>query len=134
MRAGRHDARGNGKRHILRHGRLAAPADEPFEILFNNQDQGLPHNVAIYTDSSAAEVLFQGETFAGPDEQTYQVDPLQAGDFFFRCDVHPTQMTGTFVVAEEGGGVAERQAETAAAEGSRSTFPAGSPGGATMGG
>ena len=83
---------------------LAAPADEPFEILFNNQDQGLPHNVAIYTDSSAAEVLFQGETFAGPDEQTYQVDPLQAGDFFFRCDVHPTQMTGTFVVAEEGGG------------------------------
>ena len=83
---------------------LAAPADEPFEILFNNQDQGLPHNVAIYTDSSAAEVLFQGETFAGPDEQTYQVDPLQAGDFFFRCDVHPTQMTGTFVVADEGGG------------------------------
>ena len=49
-------------------------------------------------------MLFQGETFAGPDEQTYQVDPLQAGDFFFRCDVHPTQMTGTFVVAEEGGG------------------------------
>lgn len=83
---------------------LAAPADQPFEIDFNNQDQAVPHNVAIYTDSSAAEVLFQGETFVGPDERIYQVDPLQAGDFFFRCDVHPTEMTGTFVVAEEGGG------------------------------
>jgi hypothetical protein len=83
---------------------LAAPTDQPFEILFRNEDQGIPHNVAIYTDGSAAEALFQGETFPGPDERTYQVDPLGAGEFFFRCDVHPEQMRGTFVVAEEGGG------------------------------
>jgi plastocyanin len=82
---------------------LAAPADQPFEIRFRNEDPD-SHNVAIYTDSSASEALFEGEIFPGPDERTYPVDPLQAGDFFFRCDVHPTQMTGTFVVAEEGGG------------------------------
>jgi hypothetical protein len=83
---------------------LAAPADQRFEILFRNEDEGLPHNVAIYTDSSASESLFIGETFPGPDDRTYQVDPVEVGDYFFRCDVHPTQMTGTFVVAEERGG------------------------------
>jgi len=81
---------------------LAAPADQPFEILFRNEDPD-SHNVAIYTDSSAAETLFQGEIFLGPDERTYRVDPIQAGDYFFRCDVHQAQMTGTFVVAEESG-------------------------------
>jgi hypothetical protein len=83
---------------------LAAPAQDPFEILFSNQDEAVPHNVAIYTDSSATESLFVGDTFPGPDEQTYQVPPIETGDYFFRCDVHPTQMTGTFVVADEGGG------------------------------
>jgi plastocyanin len=82
---------------------LAAPAETPFEIVFNNEGQ-LPHNVAIYTDSTAAETLFQGETFTGPDEMTYDVDPQPEGDYFFRCDVHPDTMTGTFVVAGGGGG------------------------------
>jgi len=27
------------------------------------------------------------------------VPALDAGTYFFRCDVHPTTMTGTFVVA-----------------------------------
>ena len=83
---------------------LAAPAGDPFEIVFDNQDQAILHNVAIYTDSTAAEALFQGEVFPGVAEETYSVDPLDAGDYFFQCDIHPTQMTGTFVVAEEGGG------------------------------
>ncbi|HEX5937847.1 MAG TPA: cupredoxin domain-containing protein [Actinomycetota bacterium] len=83
---------------------LVAPAAEPFTITFDNQDQGLPHNVAIYTDSSAADSLFVGETFPGVAEREYEVEPQDAGDYFFRCDVHPDQMTGTFVVVEGGGG------------------------------
>ena len=82
---------------------LAAPADQPFEILFNNEDPD-SHNVAIYTDVSVTETLFKGEIFPGPDDRTYRVDPIPAGDYFFQCDVHPSQMTGTFVVAEESGG------------------------------
>jgi nitrite reductase (NO-forming) len=78
---------------------LAAPAGEPFEIVFDNMDAGIPHNVAIYTDETASTALFVGETINGPDVITYEVPALDAGTYFFRCDVHPTTMTGTFVVA-----------------------------------
>ena len=40
------------------------------------------------------------DTLVGPGSVTYQVDALPAGSYFFRCDVHPTQMTGTFVIAK----------------------------------
>jgi hypothetical protein len=84
---------------------LAAPAGEAFTIEFDNQDSGVPHNVAIYTDESAADVLFQEPPFPGPDTVTYEPEPIpDPGDFFFQCDVHPATMTGTFVVAEAGGG------------------------------
>jgi Cupredoxin-like domain len=82
---------------------LAAPAQEPFTIVFDNQDT-VQHNVAIYTDVSATTSLFVGDLVTGPDTIDYSVDPLDPGQFFFRCDVHPTQMTGNFVVDEVGGG------------------------------
>jgi len=72
---------------------------KPFTDEFENADAGIPHNVAIYTDPSATTSLFVGEMFPGPDGRTYQVPPLDPGTYFFRCDVHPTQMIGTFVVA-----------------------------------
>ncbi|MGZ8625008.1 MAG: cupredoxin domain-containing protein, partial [Actinomycetota bacterium] len=75
------------------------PAGKPFSIAFDNQDPGVPHNVAIYTDDSATESLFVGELVPGPKKVTYEVGPLDPGTYFFRCDVHPTTMTGTFVVA-----------------------------------
>jgi plastocyanin len=77
--------------------RLEAPADEPFVIAFENQEN-VPHNVSIYTDDSASEPLFVGEIFTGPDSRDYEVSSLPAGEYFFRCDVHPVQMTGTLVV------------------------------------
>jgi len=77
---------------------LAAPAGSPFTIVFDNMDPGVPHNVSIYTDPTAAQALFTGELLTGPGKITYTVDALEAGTYFFRCDVHPTTMTGTFVV------------------------------------
>ena len=67
---------------------LSAPADEPFQIAFDNQE-GAPHNVAIYRDSSAAEKLFGEDPFSGPAVVVYDVPALAAGTYFFRCDVHP---------------------------------------------
>jgi copper-containing nitrite reductase len=77
---------------------LAAPGGKKFTITFDNRDPGVPHNVAIYTDESAATPLFQGEVVTGPKTLTYQVGSLDPGTYFFRCDIHPTTMTGALVV------------------------------------
>jgi len=77
---------------------LAAPAGTPFTITFTNNDASVPHNVSIYTDDTATKALFQGDLLTGPGTTTYHVPKLAAGTYYFRCDVHPTQMFGTFVV------------------------------------
>ena len=77
---------------------LAAQAGSPFKVVFNNMDPGVPHNFSIYTDETATQALFTGDLVTGPDTTTYTVGALDAGTYFFRCDVHPTTMTGTFVV------------------------------------
>jgi plastocyanin len=86
---------------------LDLPAGQPVTISFENKDAGIPHNIAIYTDASKSTVLFQGEVFPGPATKTYSVDPLEAEEYYFQCDVHPA-MNGTVVVeagdATGGGG------------------------------
>ena len=74
---------------------VKAPAGKAFAMTFRNQDSP-PHNVSIFTDSSASQRVFQGEVFA-QGERVYQVPALAAGTYFFRCDVHP-DMTGTLTV------------------------------------
>ena len=71
---------------------LAAPANTPFQIAFDNQESA-PHNVSIYTDASAATNLYNGEIFSS-GTKVYDVPALPAGSYFFRCDVHP-DMQGT---------------------------------------
>ena len=75
---------------------LEAPADEPFQIAFDNQESA-PHNVAIYRDSSATEKVFGEDPFSGPAAVTYDVPALAPGTYFFRCDVHP-EMSGQLIV------------------------------------
>ena len=76
---------------------LEVPAGEPFELVFDNREG--THNVAIYTDESAGESIFVGIDTTGPDQVTYEVPAIPAGEAFFRCDIHPTQMTGTVVAS-----------------------------------
>jgi plastocyanin len=78
------------------------PADEPTTIRFENKDSGVQHNIAIYENDSLQKLLFKGDVVTGPDTVDYQVPGLQAGTYFFHCDVHPT-MTGQVDVAKAGG-------------------------------
>jgi plastocyanin len=77
---------------------IEIPAGEAFTITFDNQDAGVQHNIAIYRDDTLAEVLFRGTLVTGPDTVDYAIDPLEAGTYYFHCDVHPN-MNGTVVVA-----------------------------------
>jgi plastocyanin len=77
---------------------LTAPSGSPFKIAFTNNDAGVPHNVSIYTDSTASKSLFVDPAFPGPKTKIYSVKGLPAGTYFFRCDVHPA-MIGTFTAS-----------------------------------
>ncbi len=78
---------------------MTVPAGSEVTVVFENLDSGIPHNFAVYTDSSATTTIFQGVLITGVSTTTYTFSaPITAGSYFFRCDVHPTQMTGTFVV------------------------------------
>lgn len=82
---------------------LVAPAGEPFTITMDNRDAATPHNVAIASSSDFVDFLFTGSLETGPIEVDYEIDPLDAGSYPFRCDVHPT-MLGTLAVIDGGGG------------------------------
>jgi plastocyanin len=81
---------------------LDLPAGQPTTITFHNEDAGIPHNIAIYTDSTLSTTLFQGEQFPGVATQEYQVPALDPGRYYFHCDVHAT-MNGAVVVGPPGG-------------------------------
>lgn len=77
---------------------LAVPVGSRVVILFTNNDE-VPHNFALYRTDQASEALFVGDTITGPDETIeYKFTaPSEPGSYFFRCDVHPQQMTGEFL-------------------------------------
>jgi plastocyanin len=79
---------------------LAAPAGQAFTVEFTNEDS-VVHNWALYRDPSGTEHLGGGtvdEPIAAGESTSYEIDALDAGRFFYRCDFHPTTMMGTFIV------------------------------------
>lgn len=79
---------------------ITVPAGSNVNINFDNQDIGVPHNFAVYTDSSATTTIFKGDIISGPKTTTYSFKaPTTPGTYFFRCDVHPSQMSGQFIVS-----------------------------------
>lgn len=73
---------------------VVVPAGKAFQLTFTNNESA-PHNVAIYKDSSASEKISVGEIFSN-GTKVQDVPALEAGTYFFRCDVHP-DMVGSIV-------------------------------------
>jgi plastocyanin len=93
---------------------LTTPAGRDFTLLFQNLES-VPHNVSIFTEQGG-QSLFTGEIVTGTDI-VYNVPALDPGDYFFVCDVHPQQMTGTLTADPNfAGAAAGAETGTAAAE------------------
>ena len=73
---------------------LEAPADTPFQIVFANNDAGIPHNVEIKQNGQS---VWLGEIFNGVETRTYEVPALPAGTYEFICTGHPN-MKGVLTV------------------------------------
>jgi len=82
---------------------LTFQAGKPTPFTFNNNDDGVPHNLAIYTDDTAKDNLFRGKIITGVAKGDYTIPALKSGTYFFRCDIH-TDMTGTVTVTPGSGG------------------------------
>src|SRR3954451_4341423 len=80
---------------------LVVPAGRPFELTFNNNDAGVPHNVQI-DSSDKSQTLFNGDVVTGVTSATYNVPALPPGTYYFLCEVHPS-MNGTVTAAPETG-------------------------------
>jgi plastocyanin len=74
---------------------LTLPAGKPVRVFFRNLD-GVPHNLAIYADAGATQKVFAGDNVTN-QATTYDVPAIAAGQYTFRCDVHP-DMKGTLTV------------------------------------
>jgi plastocyanin len=97
----RHGADGRSEEHAFDKECLAAPANTPFTIAFNNQDYDI-HNVAIYDKDHGDKALYKGEVIYGPKSITYSVPAQAEGTYEFRCDPHADTMIGTFIVGSGG--------------------------------
>ncbi len=76
---------------------VTVPAGQPVTLTADNVDPGIIHNWALYTDESASEQL-AATVICADCTETITFEPPPPDVYFFRCDVHPTQMVGTFVV------------------------------------
>jgi len=86
---------------------LNFPADTKVSLQFANNDVGIAHNVAIFTDDTLSTTLFRGQVITGQASIPYAIPPLKPGNYYFHCDVHPAQMKGKVIVGSAPpGGVA----------------------------
>ena len=75
-----------------------APAGTAFKVRLTNND-GSPHDVAIYRDAGFSDAIVKGDPFAGPDvTKDLDVPALTAGTYYFNCIIHPADMKGTLVI------------------------------------
>lgn len=77
---------------------IVLPADTEVTVRADNRDGAIPHNWAAYTDDSASDLIAGTEICPAACVKEVTFTTPAPGEYFFRCDVHPTQMVGTVIV------------------------------------
>ncbi len=75
---------------------IQATAGEAFTVTLVNNDT-VPHNFSVYTEEGG-EAIVTGEIIDAGATVEVEVPTLEAGEYFFVCDLHPAEMTGAIVV------------------------------------
>jgi plastocyanin len=81
---------------------LTARTGGKIRIRLDNRDVGVDHNIAFYKSANETQAIATGSIgtkFPGPAVDDTAFDVPAAGKYFFRCDVHPQTMVGTFTVS-----------------------------------
>jgi hypothetical protein len=84
-------------------GTLGVPCCRGFELVFNNNQAGVPHNVELTDNAAQTTTFFDGEVITGVASITYNVPAIPEGDYYFLCRIHPN-MNGTLQSRPESGG------------------------------
>ena len=74
---------------------LRVPANTQVNILFINDDTGVPHDFVIWTKKDGKKIAGT-EIITGPARQSITVN-LAPGQYYFNCTVHPTEMEGKVI-------------------------------------
>ena len=75
---------------------ITAPAGQPFTVAFTNLDT-VPHNFSVYVEEGG-DAIAEGEIINEGETDEVEIEGLSAGEYFFVCDLHAGEMTGTLVV------------------------------------
>ena len=87
-----------GEDNVFDQETITVSAGDEVTIEFENAGAAA-HNASFYEGDSAGETIFEGDIVEGGDSTTYTFDaPDEAGTYYFRCDLHPAEMEGDFIV------------------------------------
>jgi plastocyanin len=75
---------------------IVLKANSLVTLTLDNQDPGVPHNLAILTAENGTPI-FRKDWFPGPAKETWTFTSPGPGTYFFHCEVH-ANMKGTVIV------------------------------------
>jgi plastocyanin len=75
------------------------PVGQPVTVIYRNES-GTPHDIAFYggPDARSSRLGATGIVPGGASDEATFTAPAEPGTYYFHCDLHPIQMSGTYTV------------------------------------
>lgn len=80
--------------------RLAAPSGVALTLEYTVEDDGKPHNFALYRDPERDELLLESEYLIDGQQTTIEIAPMEPGTYHFVCQPHINKMFGTLTIVD----------------------------------
>jgi cytochrome c oxidase subunit II len=83
---------------------LAVAEAQPIALTVTNLDAGVDHNFAIWDGPGQKHQFFATGKFPGVATQSFTIQTLPAGKYYFQCNVHGPAMSGVIIIGKPKGG------------------------------